>query len=66
MTDRQGRSGSTLLNLAVPDLDEALAELAERGIEAGDVQPGARKVRFAAVHDPDGNRVTLIESPVAS
>lgn len=59
-------AGSTLLNLAVENLDETLAQLAERDIRSADVQPGAQNVRFAAVHDPDGNRVTLIESPVAS
>ncbi|RAJ61792.1 hypothetical protein K378_04154 [Streptomyces sp. Amel2xB2] len=59
-------AGSTLLNLVVTDLDATLAELAGRGIRAGDVQPGAQRVRFAPVHDPDGNRVTLVENPVAS
>ncbi|WP_420000530.1 VOC family protein [Streptomyces boninensis] len=59
-------AGSTLLNLTVDDLDATLAELASRGIEAGAVQPGGGgTVRFAAVHDPDGNRVTLIENPVS-
>ncbi len=59
-------AGSTLLNLAVDSLDETMAELAARGIKADAVQPGARGVRFAAVHDPDGNRITLIENPVIS
>lgn len=58
-------AGSTLLNLVVDDLDETLAGLAERGLTAGPVQPGARDVRFAALHDPDGNRVTLVENPVS-
>ncbi|MGW0790355.1 VOC family protein [Streptomyces sp. NPDC002911] len=57
--------GGTLVNLVVDDLDEALSDLADRGIEAGETQPGSRGVRFAAVHDPDGNRVTLIENPVS-
>ncbi|WP_414719974.1 VOC family protein [Streptomyces sp.] len=29
-------------------------------------RPGAQGVRFAAVHDPDGNRITLIENSVAA
>ncbi|MFJ3224952.1 VOC family protein [Streptomyces sp. NPDC086783] len=58
-------AGGALVNLVVDDLDKALADLAGRGITAGGVQPGAQRVRFAAVHDPDGNRVTLIENPVA-
>ncbi|MFE0243201.1 VOC family protein [[Kitasatospora] papulosa] len=59
------QAGGTLMNLVVDDLDQALSDLADRGIRAGEIQPGAREVRFAAVHDPDGNRVTLIENPVA-
>ncbi|MFG2307375.1 VOC family protein [Streptomyces sp. NPDC048566] len=57
-------AGSTLLNLAVDDLDRELAALSSRGLTAGEVRPGAGRVRFAALHDPDGNRVTLIENPV--
>ncbi|MEU9592382.1 VOC family protein [Streptomyces sp. NPDC048193] len=59
-------AGASLLNLVVDDLDRALSDLADRGITAGPVQPGSRNVRFAAVRDPDGNRVTLIENPVTS
>ncbi|MEW1667775.1 VOC family protein [Streptomyces albidoflavus] len=56
-------AGSTLINIGVPDLDSALAELAERGLEADTPQEGAGgTVRFAALHDPEGNRVTLIEA----
>ncbi|MFJ2770976.1 VOC family protein [Streptomyces sp. NPDC087300] len=58
-------AGSSLVNLVVDDLDKALAELADRGITAGQVQPGSQQVRFAAIQDPDGNRVTLIESPIS-
>jgi catechol 2,3-dioxygenase-like lactoylglutathione lyase family enzyme len=57
-------AGRSLLNFAVEDLDASLAELADRGLTAGDVRPGAQKVRFAALEDPDGNRITLIENPV--
>ncbi|WP_327117309.1 VOC family protein [Streptomyces sp. NBC_01341] len=58
-------AGGALVNLVVDDLDRALSDLAGRGIIAGGTQPGSGRVRFAAVHDPDGNRVTLIENPVA-
>jgi catechol 2,3-dioxygenase-like lactoylglutathione lyase family enzyme len=58
-------AGSTLLNLVVDDLDKALSDLAGQGITAGEIQSGSRGVRFAAVHDPDGNRVTLVENPVS-
>ncbi|MFE3518343.1 VOC family protein [Streptomyces sp. NPDC059166] len=59
------QAGGTLVNLAVDDLDRTLSELAGRGITAGETLPGSRGVRFAAVHDPDGNRITLVENPVA-
>ncbi|MEU9357215.1 VOC family protein [Streptomyces sp. NPDC048301] len=58
------QAGGTLVNLAVDDLDRTVSELAGRGITAGETLPGSRGVRFAAVHDPDGNRITLIENPV--
>lgn len=58
-------AGSSLLNLEVPDLDEALAQLKERGLHTGPVQTGGTRTRFASLHDPDGNRVTLLENPVA-
>jgi catechol 2,3-dioxygenase-like lactoylglutathione lyase family enzyme len=58
-------AGGTLVNPVVEDLDRALSDLAGRGVTGGETQPGAQGVRFAAVHDPDGNRVTLIENPVA-
>lgn len=59
------RAGSALLNLEVPELDQALAELAERGRTAGPVQTGGVRTRFAQLQDPDGNLVTLMENPVA-
>ncbi|MBD3007884.1 MULTISPECIES: VOC family protein [unclassified Streptomyces] len=58
-------AGSTLLNLEVPELDSALAGLAERGLAAGPVLTGGVRTRIAALEDPDGNRVTLLENPVA-
>ncbi|MFJ4440207.1 VOC family protein [Streptomyces sp. NPDC088923] len=57
------RAGKALINLAVTDLDTELATLAAHGIAAGAATPGKDEVRFAAVHDPSGNRVTLIERP---
>ncbi|MEU5979621.1 VOC family protein [Streptomyces sp. NPDC047315] len=59
------RAGSALLNLEVPDLDAALAELKQRGLYTDQVQTGGIRTRFAALHDPDGNRITLLENPVA-
>ncbi|MFJ8981221.1 VOC family protein [Streptomyces sp. NPDC102282] len=59
------QAGGSLVNLVVDDLDRTLSALEGRGITAGETRPGSRGVRFAAVHDPDGNRVTLIENPIA-
>jgi catechol 2,3-dioxygenase-like lactoylglutathione lyase family enzyme len=57
-------AGATLLNLEVPELDKALNDLAKRGLTAGPVQTGGVRSRFAALEDPDGNRVTVLENPV--
>jgi predicted enzyme related to lactoylglutathione lyase len=54
------RAGNALVALMVADLDGAVADLAERGIEGGQAHPegdGARKATFT---DPDGNEVSLI------
>ncbi|MGY1433592.1 VOC family protein [Streptomyces reniochalinae] len=59
------RAGSTLLNVEVRELDRELAGLAERGLTTGPVQTGGERTRFAALEDPDGNQVTLLENPVA-
>jgi predicted enzyme related to lactoylglutathione lyase len=60
------RAGASLVNFAVEDLDKETAALAERGLVLGPVQPGAGgTARFAAIDDPDGNRVTLIENPAS-
>lgn len=58
-----GHAGSTMLNLAVDDLDAKLAELAGRGIAAGEVTTTDKNARLAAVSDPAGNTITLIENP---
>lgn len=54
------RAGSTLLNLAVDDLEAQAAELAARGLVLDDIQTANRGVRTASITDPDGNRITFI------
>lgn len=54
------RAGKSALNLAVGDLPSHLAELAERGIECGEIQIVNKGVQLASTADPDGNAVTLI------
>jgi predicted enzyme related to lactoylglutathione lyase len=53
------RAGRALLTILVENLDDQIAELAERGVPVGpiDVIPGA--ARRVAVSDPEGNRVTF-------
>ncbi|KQR96482.1 glyoxalase [Williamsia sp. Leaf354] len=54
------RAGSSLLNLAVDDIDTHIAELADRGIHAGEVQTVTKGVQLSNISDPDGNAITLI------
>ncbi|NAZ87750.1 VOC family protein [Kineococcus sp. T90] len=55
-----GRAGTGLLNLAVADLDAAVAELRGRGLTPGPVRGASRGVRLVALEDPDGNRLSLV------
>ncbi len=54
------RAGSTLLNFAVDDLDQHVAELAARGLAPDSIQSANKGVRLSTVTDPDGNRITFI------
>jgi predicted enzyme related to lactoylglutathione lyase len=56
------RAGRSLLTLAVDDLDEHLAELAERGLRAGRIDTVPGVTRKAVVIDPDGNAITFFEN----
>jgi catechol 2,3-dioxygenase-like lactoylglutathione lyase family enzyme len=53
------RAGGSRLTLKVDDLDRYVADLAERGLAAGEVTPGDT-VMFALVTDPDGNEITIV------
>jgi catechol 2,3-dioxygenase-like lactoylglutathione lyase family enzyme len=54
------RAGRGQVNLAVPDVAAAIAELGSRGVATGEVVDANRGVQLCAVSDPDGNAVTLI------
>jgi predicted enzyme related to lactoylglutathione lyase len=58
----QQRAGSALMAWLVDDLDAMLAQLAARGIEAGEPvrEGGGRK---ATVTDPDGNSIAFVQVP---
>ena len=54
------RAGSGLLNFAVADLEQHLAELAERDLRAGAIETVTKGVQLSAIRDPDGNTITFI------
>ena len=47
--------------IAVPDLDEAVADLRARGIGSGPITPEGDAARKSVVTDPEGNSVAFIE-----
>lgn len=49
------------LHLVVPDIDQARADLLDRGVDIGHVQDVGGGVRYAGFSDPDGNTLTLQE-----
>lgn len=61
LPDRRARAGGASVGIMVDDLDEVLARLQGRHIDAMP-QAATNFVRFAPVSDPDGNLVTFVES----
>lgn len=55
-----GRAGTSMVNLAVADLDGDVEAIRERGIEPGEVITANKGVRLCTVLDPDGNQITII------
>jgi glyoxylase I family protein len=53
-------AGSALLNFAVDDLDEHIADVSGRGLTPGAIETANKNVRLSAVTDPDGNMITFI------
>jgi glyoxylase I family protein len=54
------RAGTGLLNLAVDDLENHLAEVAGRGLDPGEIVEANKGVRLSALDDPDGNTIRFI------
>lgn len=54
-----GRAGGALLTILVDDLEDQVAQLAERGLPVGPIGviPGA--ARKVEISDPEGNRITF-------
>jgi predicted enzyme related to lactoylglutathione lyase len=49
------------LHLVVEDIEKARAELANRGVEMGEIQDVGGGVKYSGFTDPDGNSWTLQE-----
>lgn len=62
LADLQDRAGWTSVGIIVDDLDEVLAGLQGRQIDASPPQAATHFMRFVPVSDPDGNMVTFVES----
>ena len=56
-------AGTGRITLGAVGLDGLLEQLAERGIDHGDVETYANGVRHATVPDPDGNMIAFAEPP---
>ena len=54
-------AGNSIVAMAVPDIEQAVAALAARGVTTGPVQPQGDAGRKAVVLDPDGNSLAAIE-----
>jgi len=55
------RAGNSLVTICVTDLEEAVAELADRDIALGSITPVGDAGRKARGQDPDGNSIDLIQ-----
>ncbi|MEO6957766.1 MAG: VOC family protein [Antricoccus sp.] len=51
------------LHLVVTDIEQARAELIDRGVDVSPVQDVGGGVKYAGFSDPDGNTMTLQEMP---
>lgn len=55
------RAGRSVVTISVPDLDQAVRDLATRAIRAGDSEAVGEAGRKATTFDPDGNEVALVQ-----
>jgi predicted enzyme related to lactoylglutathione lyase len=64
LVEDPSRAGHALVAMAVPDLDQALAEIVARGLSHAAIETvdGGRK---APVVDPEGNTIAFIEVPAS-
>jgi predicted enzyme related to lactoylglutathione lyase len=57
------RVGGTMITIGVTDLDSILARLAAHGIKHEPVETYGNGVRHVEVLDPDGNSLSLAQTP---
>ena len=55
-------AGHSIVAIAVPDVEQTVAALLERGIESGPIERQSENARKAVVVDPDGNSIGIIEA----
>jgi predicted enzyme related to lactoylglutathione lyase len=55
------RAGGTVVAIAVSDLEQLVADLADRGISPGTIEAAGDAGRKADVVDPDGNVISWIQ-----
>ena len=60
LTRDADRAGSALLNFAVDDLDQHVADISARGLTPGVIETVNNGVQLCAVVDPEGNTITFI------
>ena len=51
------------VHLVVPDIEQARAELVDRGVDVSGIDDVGQGVLYASVRDPDGNVLLLQEMP---
>jgi predicted enzyme related to lactoylglutathione lyase len=56
-----GRAGKALLTLIVHDLEDHLAQLAQRGLIGGEIETLVGVGRKSEITDPEGNMITFAE-----
>lgn len=62
VTEDPARAGSSMLNLAVSDIEEGVREVRECGLNPGEIVEANKGVRLSAISDPDNNAIQLVGS----
>lgn len=60
VTRNADRAGSALVNFAVDDLDQHVADVSGRGLAPGAIETVNKGVQLSAIRDPEGNTITFI------